>query len=524
MASENTTTQQPHSARQIILMLLLAVAGSLAVFLLQSHTGLSLRDEGLLWYNAQRVMVGEVPIRDFTSYDIGRYYWSAAFMNLLGDNGIVTLRVATAAFQTMGVFIGLTLLARSHAKQNIFFWLLVIITLMVWMSPQYRLFDNSLPIVLIGALSFLVEQPARHRYFLAGLTVGLVAVFGRNHGIYGVAGSLCTMIYLTAKCQSSPSLTSAFIAWVAGVVVGYLPVLLFIAAVPGFAPAFWDSICYLFEIRATNIPLPIPWPWAVPFEILPTGRALRGVAIGAFFVAIVIFGVMGAAWSIWRKLQNKRVSFALIASVFLALPYAHYAYSRADIEHLAPGVFPFLIGIFALLASQPAKIKWPFAALLCGASLLVMLPTHSGWYCYKNPQCVETNVAGDKLKIDRETAGMLTDVNELAEQFAPGNRAFLIAPLWPGAYAALGRKAPMWDTYAILPRSIAFQQGEIERIKTANPGFVIIGDMALDGREDLRFRNTHQIIDRYIRDHFECLNCNVQNPAFRVYRSNQAGQ
>ena len=202
-----------------------------------------------------------------------------------------------------------------------------------------------------------------------------------------------------------------------------------------------------------------------------------------------MFGLLGIVWVIRQRLQNKPVSPTLIASIFLALPYAHYAYSRADLAHLAPGIPPFLIGIFALLASQPAKIKWPFAALLCGASLLVMLPTHPWWYCYSTQQCVDIKVAGDKLKVDRETAGNLAALNKLAEQFAPGNRTFIAAPFWPGAYAALGRKSPMWEIYVLFPRSVAFQQAEIERIKAANPGFVVIDDFPLDGREDMRFRN-----------------------------------
>jgi hypothetical protein len=514
------------SPRQTILILLLTITSVLAFFFWESHQGFSFSDEGFLWYGAQRVMVGEVPMRDFMAYDIGRYYWSAAFMSLLGDNGIVALRVATAVFQGLALFLGLAMLVRSSTKQNHIFWLLAVITLMTWGSPQYRLFDTSLPIMLVGVLSFLIEQPSRRRYFLAGLIVGLVAVFGRNHGLYGAVGSIGAMIYLAVRREGGTGLITAFTSWALGIVAGYLPVLVFLVVVPGFALAYWESILLVFEVKATNLPLPVPWPWLVPFGQLSTIDMLRGVTKGVFFIAIAVFGLLGIVLAIRQRLQNKHVSPALIASVFLALPYAHYAYSRADIDHLAPGISPFLMGILALLASQPAKSKWLFAALLCGASLLVMLPIHPGWYCYTSQQCVEANVAGDKLKIYRGTASNLETLNKLADQFAPGDRTFIAAPFWPGAYAALGRKSPMWGINVLFPGSIniAFQQAEIERIKAANPGFAVIHDFPLDGRDDLRFRNTHPIVDQYIRDNFELLNDLALNPAFQIYRSRQVGQ
>jgi len=83
---------------QIVSILLIVISGILVFFFWNSHHGFNVPDEGYLWYGSQRVMLGEVPFRDFMSYDIGRYYWSAAFMRLVGDNGIITLRVAIMVF------------------------------------------------------------------------------------------------------------------------------------------------------------------------------------------------------------------------------------------------------------------------------------------------------------------------------------------------------------------------------------------------------------------------------------------
>ena len=496
------------------------VVGFFTLFYWQGRYGLSLFDEGFLWYGAQRVMVGEVPIRDFMAYDIGRYYWSAAFMNLWGDNGIVGLRLASTIFQIIALYIGIKALVRSTETQSRIFWLLAVVTLVAWMAPQFRLFDASLPILLVGALSFLIERPSQRRYFLAGLVVGLAAVFGRNHGIYGVIGSLCVMAYLFSIRVSGSNRISSFSFWSLGVVVGYLPVLVFIVAVPGFALAFWESLRLWFEIKATNLPLPVPWPWLVPFGKLSTDEMLRSVAKGIFFIVIPVFGVLGIVWVIRKRLQSKPASPALIAAVFLTLPYAHYAYSRADLAHLGPGIPPFLMGILALLANQPAKIKWPFAALLCGASLLVMLPTHAWWQCHHSAQpCVDVTVVRDTLNIDVGTATSLASLNKLVAQYAPGDRTFIATPFWPGAYAALDRKAPMWEIYVLFPRSAAFQQDEIKRIKAANPGFIVIDDFPLDGREDLRFRNSHPILDQYFRDNFVPLQDDARNQAIQIYKS-----
>jgi len=493
-----------------------------ALFIWQGSNGFDLSDEGYLWYGAKRVMLGEVPIRDFMSYDPGRYYWSAALMSLYGDNGILALRGAVAIFQMMGLFIGLLLIARVVKKQNFLYLLLSAVTLIVWMHPRHKLFDISLSILLIGVLTFLIQNPTSRRYFYVGVCVGLIAIFGRNHGIYGVAGSLGVMAWLNIKRTEGTNLIKGFALWAAGVAFGYMPVLFMILLAPDFAGAFWESIRFLFEIEATNLPRPIPWPWRVDFASVPIGVAIRQVFIGLFYIATVIFGVLSIVWVVWQKIQNKNVPPALVAATFMALPYAQYAYSRAGIVHLAQGIFPLLVGCLVLLATQHAKIKWPLAIMLCVASLWVMPVFHPGWQCQINKQCVSIEISRSNLQIDSQTASKIGILWNLALQYTSDNQSFIAVPFLPGAYALLDRKSPMWEIFPVWPRSQAFEQAEIKRIKTAMPGFAFVLDYPLDGRDELRFRNTHPLIHQYILDHFEEL-ASLPNSAFHIYKAKSGG-
>lgn len=501
----------------------------LVVFLLfawQGNVGFDLNDEGYLWYGAQRVMLGEVPIRDFMSYDPGRYYWSAMFMNLFGDNGIMTLRGAAAIFQTIGLFVGLLLIARMSkviSLQNFIYLLISAGTLVLWMFPRHKVFDMSLSIILIWILTFLILNPSGKRYFLTGVCVGIVAVFGRNHGMYGVFGSFGVMLWLSIKRTHDINFFKGFLLWALGVVIGFLPILLMGLMLPGFAFSFLESIRFIFEIKATNLPLPVPWPWLVDFGAVSHGEAFRKLLVGLLFVSILVFGGLSIAWVVWKKFRNQQVSPILVATAFLSLPYVHYAYSRADVGHLSHGIFPFLVGSLVLLVTQPAKIKWPLVLILFSTSLWVTHIYHPGWQCYKNDNCINVEVSNNKLRVDPSIASAIRLLRELGYQYAPGGQSFIATPFWPGAYALLERKSPMWEIYALFPRSAVFEQAEIERIKVANPQFAFVLDLPLDGRDELRFKNTHPLINQYFVENFELVQ-NSPDPAYKIYTAKMVAQ
>src|SRR5262249_11360032 len=79
--------------------------------LLEHNLDLQVADEGFLWYGAWRTMLGEMPLRDFDSYDPGRYYWTAIWLSLFGNN-LLALRLAVAALHLAALFISLIILRR----------------------------------------------------------------------------------------------------------------------------------------------------------------------------------------------------------------------------------------------------------------------------------------------------------------------------------------------------------------------------------------------------------------------------
>lgn len=521
MQTATITRNAPHDQYKTAVVLAISFLLVFLQFAWQGNKGFNLWDEGFLWYGVQRVLLGEVPILDFIAYDPGRYYWSAALLSIVGDNGIMGVRVTVAVFQALGLFVVLLLVARSgrgRLKNDASYWIASAAILVVWMFPRHKLFDISLSIMLLGVLSFLASRPSKRRYFFAGVCVGLVAVFGRNHGVYGAVASLGMIGWLHLLRGSGLSFPKGLLYWGSGVVVGYLPIGFMAMLIPGFAAAFWESILFLFEIKATNLSLPVPWPWTVNFSDRSVGEALRGILIGLFFMGTLLFGGVSILWVVRRRLQDQPVPPALAAAAFLAVPYAHFAFSRADVGHLAQGIFPLLLGCLVALANVSACIKWPLTAALWATSFWVMHAVHPGWQCLADNRCVTVEISGNKLLVDSGTAGDIALLRQLTMQFAPNGQTFIATPLWPGAYALLERKSPVWEIYALFPRSMAFENREIQRIKASRPGFAFVFDLPLDGREELRFKNTHPLIHQYVQDNFEPMKIS-QNPAYQIYRA-----
>ena len=99
----------------------------------------------------------------------------------------------------------------------------------------------------------------------------------------------------------------------------------------------------------------------------------------------------------------------------------------------------------------------------------------------------------------------------------PSGGTLLAAPVWPGAYALLGVRSPVREIYPLFPRSGSFQKQEISRLQRNHPSLVLIYDIGVDGREDLRYAHTHPLIWDYLQTNYRQLESPRELPELRVY-------
>src|SRR5436305_1198625 len=122
---------------------LLGAAVSLTVFALQWRYGFLWSDEGWLWYISQRTALGQVPLRDFFSYDPGRYYWSAVVFKLSGSSGLYQQILADYLFAIVGVAIACFVMIRAGLHRS---WRIAILLLLgvVIGFPRHKIYEQAL--------------------------------------------------------------------------------------------------------------------------------------------------------------------------------------------------------------------------------------------------------------------------------------------------------------------------------------------------------------------------------------------
>lgn len=489
-----------------IAALVVAIASALAWggYVLTGNVGLDLYDEGYLWYGVQRTLTGEVPLRDFQSYDPGRYYWCASWSWLFGD-GVLGIRRSLVLFQTLGLSFGL--LAARRVTRNPVALVGIGLLFWVWMYPRHKLFEPSLALAAVYLVVRVFEAPTRRRHFLLGLSLGFSAFIGRNHGLYCGGGELLALAILHGK-RRTPDMPSLLAAFAGGTLLGFSPLLGMVAIVPGFAEAFARSLTDL-----SPLPSPIPWPWTlVQVEMVPSPWAVVLWCMSLMYCVMVVAIPMGL-WAIWKSPADALASRALFtASICLALGYLHHATTRAGLPHLAQAIHPLLLALLAMPLLLSEKLKhvasWGIGGLLAmttaGVSLEIGRPALEarGIWPHAGVEYATYDAAGESLRLPSRLATELEQLEEALARRVPLDDPLLILPYRSIYYPLLERSSPVWGIFFIRAGQGESDAEMIARIEDGDIDWVLYSTEVIHGaRGD--FAALRPAVARHLMTRFE---------------------
>ena len=492
-------------SRRLAEALSVSVVLMMASFLINAHQGLSWADEGLLWYGSQRVLAGEVPVRDFFSYDPGRYYWTAAFYSMLSDTSLRTTFLAGSIFA--GLALTATLFTLEHAGMGRKWrWMLAIALCIAFTFPRHKIYEQSLSLILACSIYWvLVNVGSAKHWCLLGLMTGFAAVMGRNHGVFFLAGIALTVGFLLLS-RRAPLRRRTIASCAAGVVIGYSPVWLLCLFSDSFFQSFWNSV---LQTAGWQLPLQIPFFWNIDLASTAPSMKWHAVAVGLICLLIPITYCISAVWvgGKHHAMRATRLHLLLASFSFAGIPYLHQAFERADFGHIAQGFLPSLgalvcIGVLASRGQAAGRAIQAFSLTLLGTVVATWMPyvpylRMSNLEAAQPGSTANFTMDGTAYRIERYQASLLTRLVQLKDGCGLADGQFLAAPHFPGLYAFLHLDAPHWDSYYVYSRPLAMQQQHLENMPDIKLAFVA-PDATIDELERLKFSNTYGESLRYL--------------------------
>ena len=449
-------------------------------------------DEGYLWYGVQQVLQGRWPHRDFKSYEPGRYLWSALFARGFGA-GLLSLRRAAHLFFAVGLGAALLVL-RSRGLD----WpsiALAAFALSAIAHPQHKLFEHAWLLLAWSSCAWLLSGQSAPAWACEGAMLGLSLFFGFNLFLYASAALVLALAVATTTG------ILPFAAWRAdalalGAILGLVPMAC-MALSPAFARMFYQRrIGTVIARGESNLSLPRPWPWrAAPAQLLGLDPAHRR-AFQWTFLLLLGLPAIALALVAWHALPSVADAPALLAAAALGLAAFHHAASRADASHIVQSLAPTCV--LLLLCAAPFA-PWAFAPV---AALMLWLAWPL-WHRARPGGFVQCRIGGCEIDVPNAQARLFDALAEACNAESPRNGLFA-APAYPAVYAAMAMESPVYDTFSLYPAGDATQAEMIAAIERVPVRVAVVSDAPIDGREELRFSQTHPRVWAHLHANFDC--------------------
>lgn len=469
--------------------MVLALVAVVATFGLRARAALG-ADEGYLWFGVQQLLKGRLPHRDFKSYEPGRYLWSAPLTWLFGGR-LLGVRVSSHLFFALAL--GLALICLRDLGTA---WPGVILAagvLAAWSHPQHKQYEHGWLLLIWSAFALLVKTPDVSTAFQAGLVVGVALFFGFNLALYASAALFVT-VTVAAWFGLVPLERNLSMALLLGSVVGILPFVLMLFSA-GFARHFVERrITSVLARGGANLSLPRPWPWRLAnpaFQGVSSARrsAFQWLFLIQLLLPIgVLVAIVAGAW------RGHPVVAGMLSAASLGIFVFHHAASRADASHIAQAATPVMLITFMYF---PVAMQ-----LLLSLMLLWLIAPFYRHRPHRAGSRPDAGLAGSRYRYDVGNPALLAEAVRLCTGQPEGVPCLFAAPSLPWLYAVLGRDAPVYDTFCVHPAPAHLQEQMIGQLRASGAVFAMISNARLDGRDDLRFTNTHPMVWSYLNQHF----------------------
>ena len=467
--------------------------------------GLGLADEGLLWYLSQRTALGELPIRDYFSYDPGRYYWSALLFKIFRGDGLFDQIVADYLFGLIGLFVAYLTMCRSGMSRA---WRIATLVLLgvALGFPRHKIYEQTLSLIAVASVTFVLIDPTKwKRWFYFGIATGLAAFFGRNSGVYFVLAAIITVAWIRVVVGSFPR-AKVIAAYIPGVVIGYFPMFAMVIGFKGFAAAFWQSILYTPKWQ---VPLPVPFPWRL--------HAL-GIYGNPAIVTSILFILAPLAYALFLlyslrlgpRAHVDRAQLLVVGASISGVSYVHHAFSHADFPHLAQALPPLLLACGAFcqyLFGHGKRLALVSFVALSGLVLISWLPWEPGLNYFRFPgHFVKVEIHGKQFEVLKGDAQLMLAADAAYHHCGSLDGSFLAIPIYPGLYAFLKTRAPFRDLYLLSPRSEDFQNQSISALIKNRTSVALVNENPLGPLGERRLSRTYPLLLQYILTHFQRVN------------------
>ena len=484
---------------------LIAVALCALSFFVQGRLGVNLQDEAFLWYGVIRTHAGELPLRDFRSYDPGRYFWCATWSTLFGD-GLVAVRAAGTIFVAAGVWAGLLVVSRATTNRL----LLVVagIALVVWVATPWKPYEPSTALIGTWIATRTLERPTPRLWFACGVFTGLAAFLGRNLGLYAAAGMLAAAMYAAWKVREP--LGRSLIRLTLGTFVGYAPMLLLVACDSGFRAAFVDSITFWTRQRALNVSVPFPWPWLVELEGRPVLRIARELAISLVFVLGPLGYLAGAARAAFARGSELPRLAPIVAAVFVGAPWFHHASQASEVSHLSQVIHPWLVGMFCAPLAFPRSretivraIAWISVVVLTVLAVGTTMPIVLRLTANPGREHVAVRVGTDDLIVAPMMATTVNGLRRFVKSNVPPDEPIFVTAQNLIVQPLLGRRSPVWDIFPFWEADDAEQDRMLREL--ANVRYALVDTNPVGTDPHMRLGLSHPRVWEMLQADFDRL-------------------